>query len=175
MDRPRSMFVRRALIGGILALGVGTAGLAGVAQAHGRSGAYAQRHAALERLKQELKLTAAQQQAWQAIAAKQRALWQQRREGWKEVRHALEAQLAVPEPDLAQVAAVRERVREREHAAREQIEHRRLELYASFSPEQKGVMRDFLKTRLAQAEQRMHHRGRYHERRERPAPPGASS
>lgn len=173
MARSRSTFVRRALIGGVLALGVSTAAMPGAVQAHGRTGAYAQRHAALERLKQALKLTTGQQKAWQTITTEQRNLWRQRRAGWKEVRQALETQLATAEPDLAQVAAVRDRVREHELDARREIEHLRLQLYASFSPQQKGVMRDFLKSRLARAEQRMRHRGR-HERRA-PAVPGANS
>lgn len=168
MDRSRNTPARRALVAGVLALGLAAAGLPAYAHVPSRPAPFTRWHARMEKLKKALHLTPEQEQAWRAIALKRRALWRQAREGRVEVKRALERQLAKPEPDLARVAAVRDRVGERFLAERKQMEHMRLALYAQFSPRQKGVMREFLKARLARFE---HWRARHHGHFHRGAPP----
>jgi Spy/CpxP family protein refolding chaperone len=114
-------------------------------------------------IRDALRLTPEQQKAWQEIRARQEAQRKARRRSWSEVRQVLEAELAKPEPDLARVANVRDALMERNLKARKEIEAMRLKLYASLSPEQKAVVRDFLKLRLARGgHRRGHGRGEWH-------------
>ncbi|MDA8109064.1 MAG: periplasmic heavy metal sensor [Betaproteobacteria bacterium] len=163
--KSRALLLRRTLFSGALALTIAgpLAVLPGAARAAGepRPGWHEQH----ERLRDDLirdalRLSPQQQQAWQAIRARQEAQRAARRQTWSEVRQALQAELAKPEPDLARVAALRDRASERNLQARKEIEDMRLKLYATFSPEQKAVVKDFLKARLARAEHwRMHRHG----------------
>lgn len=162
-QRNDGKWMRRAVAAGMVAaLGFAGVGLPGQAQAAQQAAHHGKYHARLERLERALKLAPEQRQAWQAIAAKRRALWRERRQGWRATRQALQAELAKPAPDLARVAAVRDQARAQERHARRELEGLQLRLYASFSPQQKLVLRDFLKARLARAEQRRAHRGRWH-------------
>lgn len=161
--RSRNVSVRRMLISGAFGIAGAALLLPAAAWAADQPGATAQRRAWHERyerrerlhddlIRDALRLTPEQQQAWQAIRAKREALRKARFQTWSQVRHALREELAKPEPDLARVAALRDAQSERNLQARKEIEDMRLKLYATFSPEQKAVVRDFLKARLARGE-----------------------
>ena len=169
------MLTRRTLFSSALALAIaGTAtAVPRAAQAADRPEAMPHRgdwHEARERhqrdmedmIRDALRLTPEQQKAWQAIRAEQEAQRKARRHAWSEVRQVLEAELAKPEPDLARVANVRDAMMERNLKAQKEIEAMRLKLYASLSPEQKAVVRDFLKLRLARGGHRRGHGRAWH-------------
>jgi Spy/CpxP family protein refolding chaperone len=164
-------FTRRTLFSSAVALAIaGPAVLLARAQAADQPEATAQRHAWHEpherheklmedMIRDALRLTPEQQQAWEAIRVKQQVQRKAGRHAWSEVRQVLQAELAKPEPDLARVANVRDALMARNRQARKEIEDMRLKLYASFSPEQKAVVRDFLKLRLAHKGHGEHGRG----------------
>lgn len=70
----------------------------------------------------------------------------------QQVKDALSAQLAKPEPDLAAVAAVADSVQQQGITLRHQVRDMWLQLYATFSPEQKAIVRDLLQQRMARME-----------------------
>ena len=70
----------------------------------------------------------------------------------QQVKDALAAELAKPEPDLAAVAAVADSTQQQGTALRNQVRNTWLQLYATFSPEQKAVVRDLLQQRMARME-----------------------
>ena len=67
----------------------------------------------------------------------------------QKVKDALTAELAKPEPDLAAVAAVADGVQQQGIALRHQVRDAWLQLYATFSPEQKAVVRDLMQQHMA--------------------------
>ncbi|HVC10645.1 MAG TPA: periplasmic heavy metal sensor [Burkholderiales bacterium] len=167
MKHAQKAIVRRWLFTSALALGVAGSVTAfqSAAYAEGRPGPAAHRwhrsHARLDKLMNELKLNAEQQQAWHAIEARRDAMRRELYHGRAELRRALTAELAKPEPDLARLAALRDRARDHAMQGRKEIEDLQLKLYASLSPQQKTTVRDFLKARLARMEQwRRHERDR---------------
>jgi Spy/CpxP family protein refolding chaperone len=70
----------------------------------------------------------------------------------QKVKDSLTAELAKAEPDLAAVAAVADGVQQQGIALRHQVRDAWLQLYATFSPEQKAVVRDMLQNHLAHME-----------------------
>lgn len=112
-------------------------------------------------LEGKLALDGSQKQAFdrvraQAIAARDRGLAAR-----ADVRTKVDAELAKPEPDLAAVASLMDGAEEQGRALRRQVRDEWLKLYASLRPDQKTVVRDELKARMARAEgmrDRMHER-----------------
>ncbi len=68
------------------------------------------------------------------------------------VKDALAAELAKPEPDLAAVAAAADSAQQQALALRHQVRDAWLALYATFSPEQKAVVKGILQQHLAKME-----------------------
>ena len=64
----------------------------------------------------------------------------------------MNAELAKAEPDLAAVASVADDVQASNSALRKQVRSTWLALYATFTPDQKAIVRDALKQRIAQME-----------------------
>ena len=95
---------------------------------------------------------------WDNVAAATRAARQQGRANFQQVHDALAAELGKAEPDLAAVAAVGDSVRAQNAALHKQVRDGWLALYATFTPDQKAVVRDALRTRMARMEQ-------FHQRR----------
>jgi Spy/CpxP family protein refolding chaperone len=143
-------------------------GLAGVtlAQPHGHHG----RHhgdvtMAIAALKDKLSLNTSQQAMWESAVAQSRSARESARANFGKVRTTLTAELAKAEPDLAAVAAASDEVQAANATLRQQARNAWLALYATFTPEQKAVVRDALQQRVARMErfrERMkerHHRG----------------
>ena len=59
----------------------------------------------------------------------------------QKVHDALTAELAKPEPDLAAVAAIADGVQASNQTLRQSVRDQWLQLYATFTPEQKAVVR----------------------------------
>ena len=70
----------------------------------------------------------------------------------QQVKTALTNELAKPEPDLAAVAAAADGARASATTIRNQVRASWLALYATFSPDQKAVIKTMLQNRLARAE-----------------------
>jgi Spy/CpxP family protein refolding chaperone len=143
------------LAASLLVLGPGTVGAqpgAG-AHAHGRGHGHgiAIEHV-LAQLKGQLALDTSQQVMWDNAAAGTKAARESARGSMDQVRAALAAELAKPEPDFAAVAAVTDSVRANQQALRKQVRDEWLKLYATFSPAQKAVVRDAVQQRLARVE-----------------------
>ncbi len=67
----------------------------------------------------------------------------------QKVHDALTAELAKPEPDLAAVAAVADSTQTSNQTLRQGVRNQWLQIYATFTPDQKAVVRDALAKRLA--------------------------
>jgi len=71
----------------------------------------------------------------------------------QKVHDTLSAELAKPEPDLAAVAAAADSARNANAALHAQVRGAWLNLYATFTPDQKAVVKNALSQRLAKMEQ----------------------
>ncbi len=109
---------------------------------HGMHGGFDVMPRMLERAKESLNLNTSQQTMWDAVVAQGKAAREAGRANRGSVKDALAAELAKAEPDLAAVAAAADAVEQQNRALRRQVRDQWLALYATFSPEQKAVVRD---------------------------------
>ncbi len=116
--------------------------------------------AMLGKLKTDLKLNTSQQLQWDAVVAQTKAAHDAGRANFEQLKAALQAELAKPEPDFAAVAAAADGVRDQHAALHKQTRDAWLALYATFAPEQKAVARDAIKAGIEGMQQRRAmHRG----------------
>lgn len=106
----------------------------------------------IENAKAQLNLNTSQQQMFDAAVASTQAAHQTAQSLHASVKSALDAELAKNEPDLAAIAAVSDNAQAQGQALRKSVRAQWLALYATFSPEQKAVVRDTLKARISKAE-----------------------
>ena len=119
----------------------------------------------IEHAKAQLNLNTSQQLTFDAAVARSRAAHESGRALRQKVKDAAQVQLANPEPDLAAVAAVADEAEQQGRALRLSIRNEWLKLYATFTPEQKAVVRDILQKKMAQGEsfrERMRERMQQH-------------
>jgi Spy/CpxP family protein refolding chaperone len=102
----------------------------------------------IESLKAKLNLNAAQLQQFDQALAESKAAREAARADRLKIRDALRTELAKPEPDLAAVARIADAEQARNQALRNQVRDRWLRLYATFSSEQKAVVREALVARM---------------------------
>lgn len=107
------------------------------------------------KLHDQLQLNTEQEQAWQTIQAQSRALRQERKAGFTAIRQAMQQELAKPEPDLARIAQLRDQYREKNMQAEKALEQQKLSLYAGMTSQQKNLVGQALRARMAKMEQRM--------------------
>lgn len=107
---------------------------------------------ALATLKPQLNLDPAQQQRFDQLVAQGKSAREAGRANHERARAALRAQLAKAEPDLAAAASVADEVQAANLAARRKVRDDWLQLYATFTPAQKAVVREFLSQRVNRAE-----------------------
>jgi Spy/CpxP family protein refolding chaperone len=105
------------------------------------------------RLKDQLNLNTSQQAMWDNAVAAGKTARTTARANMQKVHDTLTAELAKPEPDLAAVAAAGDDARNANAALHAQVRGAWLNLYATFTPEQKAVVRNALAQRLAKMEQ----------------------
>ncbi len=151
----------RAAAAVLLALGLGAAGGAFAFGGHGGpygAGAGGDGFApqALETLRGKLNLNTSQQALFDQAAAAGRTAREAAWTSGQKVRDAMRAELAKAEPDLAAVATVADGVQAQNQATRRTVRDQWLKLYATFSAEQKAVVRDFLASRIDRFESRRH-------------------
>ena len=107
---------------------------------------------AIAALKGQLNLNTSQQTMWDSAVAQTKAARETGRGNFAKVKTAMTAELAKAEPDLAAVAAAADDVQAQNSALRKQVRGAWLALYATFTPDQKAVVRDSLRQRLAKME-----------------------
>jgi len=103
-------------------------------------------------LKGKLNLNTSQQTMWDNAVAQTKAAHDTGRANMQKVKDAMSAELAKAEPDLAAVAAATDDVQASNTALRKQVRNTWLAVYATFTPDQKAVVRDTLKQRMARME-----------------------
>ena len=162
----------RAAAAVLLALGLGAAGAAaafgGHGGPHGRGmGGDGFAPQAFEALRGKLNLNTSQQALFDQAAAAGKTAREAAWTNGQKVRDAMRAELAKAEPDLAAVAAVADGIQAQNQATRRTVRDQWLKLYATFSAEQKAVVRDFLASRVDRFESRRHGM------RGRPVPPAS--
>lgn len=154
----------RAAAAVLLVLGLGAAGGAFAFGGHGGHGGPYGAGAggdgfapqALETLRGKLNLNTSQQALFDQAAAAGRTAREAAWTSGQKVRDAMRAELAKAEPDLAAVATVADGVQAQNQATRRTVRDQWLKLYATFSAEQKAVVREFLASRIDRFESRRH-------------------
>jgi len=137
---------RLAIVAAAALIGVGGAAVAQPMHHHGRGGDVVMGIAAL---KNQLNLDTSQQAMWENAVAAGKTARTAARANMQKVHDTLAAELAKPEPDLAAVSAAADSVRSANAQLHAQVRDAWLNLYASFTPEQKGVVKNALLQRLA--------------------------
>lgn len=102
--------------------------------------------------KDQLNLNTSQQPMFDAALASTKAAHETGLSLHESVKDALTAELAKPEPDLAAVAAVTDSAQAQGQALRKSVRAQWLALYATFSPDQKAVVRQMIQARIAKGE-----------------------
>ena len=102
--------------------------------------------------KAQLNLNTMQQTLFDAAVADSKSAHQSARAQHQKVKDAVQAELAKPEPNLRAVAAIADSARNDAQTVRKQVREKWLQLYDTFSPEQKAVVRTLLQKRMAHAE-----------------------
>jgi Spy/CpxP family protein refolding chaperone len=122
-----------------------------------------------ERLAEKLNLTPDQRAQWDAMVQKSKAQFEAMRKAHHEMHEAMKAEMAKPEPDLAALAAKGDATRARGMAAHKELRDGWLKLYATMSPEQKGVVKQAIiwhMKKMHHMRMRMmhghHHHGHHH-------------
>ena len=100
-------------------------------------------------VKGQLNLNTSQQLQWDNAAAQTKSARETGRAGMQKVHDAMAAELAKPEPDLAAVAAVADSMHTSNQTLRQGVRAQWLQVYATFSPAQKAVVRDALAQQMA--------------------------
>jgi Spy/CpxP family protein refolding chaperone len=131
-----------------------TSGAALAQPAHGHHGGHGGGDVtmAIAALKGQLNLNTSQQQMWDSAIASSKAARQGMRANLQRVHDALTAELAKAEPDLAAVSAVSDQVQAQNQQLRHQARDTWLALYATFTPDQKAVVKTSLQNHVARAE-----------------------
>jgi Spy/CpxP family protein refolding chaperone len=156
-----------AAVGAAAVVSLSGAALAQHAMHHGPAGGGDFVHAITE-LKSQLNLNTSQQTMWDSVVAQGKAAMDTGRANFGKVRTAMTAELAKPEPDLAAVAAVSDDVQASNAALHKQVRASWLALYATFTPDQKAVVKQALTQRMAKMDG---FRERMKERRAGKTPP----
>lgn len=102
----------------------------------------------LEALKDKLSLNATQQSLWDAAAAQSTAARESGRARMQKVKDAMRAELTKPEPNFAAVAAVADDAEQQGSSLRRQVRDQWLNLYSTFTPAQKAIVRDAVQQRI---------------------------
>lgn len=106
----------------------------------------------LHQIKDQLNLTPSQQTQWDAAVAASKSAHATIRTGREQIKQALQTELVKTEPDLVAVAALADSLRPADEAARQQARNAWLQLYATFSVEQKTAVKNFILTRMQRME-----------------------
>ena len=146
-----TQFIKRLAVASAAAL-ISLSGAAALAQPgphghHGGDVAFG-----IPALKGQLNLNTSQQTMWDNAVAQTKAARETGRANMQRLKDAMTAELAKAEPDLAAVAAVGDDVQAANTALRKQVRVTWLALYATFSTDQKTIVKTALQQRMARME-----------------------
>ncbi|MEP7181416.1 MAG: periplasmic heavy metal sensor [Betaproteobacteria bacterium] len=102
----------------------------------------------LETLKGKLALNTLQQKLWDAAVGQGSANRDSGRALMLKVRDAMRAELTKPDPNLGSVAAIADDAEQQGRTLRRQVRDQWLQLYATFTPEQKAIVREALQQKM---------------------------
>jgi Spy/CpxP family protein refolding chaperone len=132
-------------------------GISGVAAAQRHHGAHGPAGGdflmGIAALKGQLNLNTSQQAMWDNAVAAGKAARDSARGSHQKVHDTLTAELAKAEPDLAAVAASADAARDAAAAQHRQVRDAWLNVYATFTPEQKTVVKNALQEKLTRMDQ----------------------
>ncbi len=142
--------MKRALYAILFAAGLSGVAFYAVAQPHAGMPmhGFGDPLGAIAAVKSQLALTASQQQQWDSAVALSKSAHQTMRDNFGQLKAATQSELAKSEPDLAALAVLADDIQQQNLAARKSARSAWLALYATFSPEQKLIVRDAIKARL---------------------------
>ena len=135
-----------------IAFGTGNALAQPAGGPHGPGGAGEMIGHLIAHAKAELNLNTMQQGMFDTAVAASKTAREAARALHQKVKDAVQAELAKAEPDLAAVAVAADAAAEQGRALRKPIREKWLALYATFSPEQKAVVREMMQKRMAHAD-----------------------
>lgn len=146
--------MKRLLYAILAAAGLSALAFAALAQTAAPPPAFAHGDplAMLASIKGQLNLNTSQQQQFDAIVAQSQAGRAAARASFAQFKASMQTELANAEPDLASIAAQQDQLQQQNAAARKAVRDAWLALYATFTPEQKAVVRDSIVAKLAQME-----------------------
>jgi Spy/CpxP family protein refolding chaperone len=143
-----------AAVAAVAVIGVSGAAVAQLHHGHrGGMGGGGDVVMAIAHLKSQLNLNTSQQVMWDNAVAAGKAARDSARASREAVNTTLKNELAKAEPDLAAVAAAADAARDAGAAAHRQVRTAWLNLYGTFTPEQKTLVKNALQTRLSRMEQ----------------------
>jgi periplasmic protein CpxP/Spy len=105
------------------------------------------------RLKSQLNLNTSQQTMWDNAVAAGKAARATSRTNMQKLHDTLATELAKPEPELAAVSTASDSARNANAALHAQVRDAWLNVYATFTPEQKTVVKNALSQHVAKMEQ----------------------
>ena len=153
--------VAATAIASVMAFGAGVA-LAQPGVGHHGPGAGAEMIGRLiAHARAELNLNTMQQAMFDANVADSKNLHLSARALHQKVKDAMQAELANPEPNLRAIAAMADSARNDAQTDRKKVREKWLQLYDTFTLDQKAVVRTLLQKKMAHAEsfrQKMHER-----------------
>jgi Spy/CpxP family protein refolding chaperone len=106
----------------------------------------------IENARAQLNLNTSQQTMFDAAVASTKAARDSGVAIHQQVKDTLTAELARSEPDLAAIAAAADAAQQQGQALRKSVRSQWLALYATFTPDQKAVVRDLMQQALVNAE-----------------------
>ena len=156
---PRSTTRRIGML--LAALAFATAGAVSAQPAghfgHGPGGGGLSIERAIGAAKSQLNLNTSQQQMWDANVALSKSTFAQARANREALRTAVQTELAKDPPDLRTLAGQMDALQAQNHDARTKVRNAWLQLYETFTPEQKAVVKQILTQRLSRMEQMRQH------------------
>lgn len=141
-----------AAVASAMVLGAGVALAQPAAGMHGEGAGADMIGRLLAHAKAQLNLNTLQQTLFDAAVADSKAAHQAAHASHQKVKDAVQAELATPEPNLRALAAIADSARSDAQAQRKQVREKWLQLYDTFSADQKAVVKTLLQKRMAHAE-----------------------
>jgi hypothetical protein len=145
--------MKRVLIATIGAIGIAGLAAAAFAQVPPHMHGGHDPVGVIQALHDQLNLNTSQQQQWDSAVAQTKAARDAGRAAWSQLKTATQAELAKAEPDLAALAAQSDAIQAQTSGARKAVRDSWLALYATFTPQQKGIVRDAINARIARMAQ----------------------
>jgi hypothetical protein len=161
-DSLKGSTMKKFLLAIAAAAGISAVAFHASAQAPGPHHGHGDPIAMIAALKDKLNLNTQQQDQWNSVMAQAQAARQAAHTGFDQLKAATQTELAKAEPNLASLAAQADVLQQQNATARKSVRDGWLALYANFSTDQKGVVRDAIVAKLARMDQfRAHMKERF--------------